>query len=86
MKKVIKLLSILSLAILMAVSSLVIVSAETATSSDEKPIIITASDEDEPSRAYELVWKFVSSGGHMYKRRWNMTLGCWYDPDWILVY
>ena len=47
---------------------------------------ITTFHEDDGSKAYTLVWKFKSENGHMYKRRWNATLGTWYDPAWILVY
>lgn len=86
MKRIIKLVSILSLAIIMAISSLVCVAAEEKVSYDDDTVIITETDEDNPTREYELVWKYASAGGHLYKRRWNMTLGCWYDPDWILVY
>ena len=88
MSKVIKTVSVFVLALIMAVSSLVVTAAEAndSTSSEESVIIVTIQDDDGSTRAYELVWKYKSEYGHMWKRRWNRTLGGWYDPDWILVY
>lgn len=70
----------------MSISSLVVSSAEEITQTGDDAVESIVTDEDDNTRAYELVWKFKSSGGHLYKRRWNATLGGWYDPDWILVY
>ena len=88
MSKVIKTASVLILALIMAVSSVVVTAAEASdsSSSEESVIIITIQDDDGSTRAYELVWKYKREGNHIYKRRWNATLGGWYDPDWILVY
>jgi hypothetical protein len=85
MKKLFKSILIIVLALVIAVSSLIIVSAEEVKSGEDETEIIVIDDGD-GTRAYELVWKFMSLNGHMYKRRWNATLGCWYDPAWILVY
>lgn len=87
MNKIIKYVLLLVLSIIMAVSSLVVVGAEEikASESDNGVAIISVSDSD-GSRAYELVWRYKSEYGHLWKRRWNATLGAWYDPDWILVY
>lgn len=87
MKKAFKAIVTLSLSIIMLFSSIAIVTAEEITK-PEGEIVITAAqggDVDSPM-AYQLVWKFKSENGHLYKRRWNATLGQWYDPDWILVY
>ena len=46
----------------------------------------SVSIKDGGEKAYDLVWKYKESGGHLYKRRWNRTLDMWYDPAWILVY
>ena len=86
MKKVVKLVSILTLAIMITVSSFVFASAEENAPSDDEVIIITVTDDDNQTRAYELRWKYKEQDGHLWKRRWNATLGCWYDPAWILVY
>ena len=83
--KLLKSILIVVLALVIAVSSLIIVSAEEVKSGDDETEIIVIDDGD-GTRAYELVWKFKESQGHLYKRRWNMTLGVWYDPAWILVY
>lgn len=84
--KIVKSALIVMLALIMVCSSLVIVSAETRTSDDEGTTIVTITDASGSTREYELVWKFKYSDGHYYKRRWNRTLGEWYDPYWILVY
>lgn len=34
-------------------------------------------------RSDVLVWKYKTIGGVTYKRRWNETKSCWYDPAWI---
>lgn len=85
MKKLFKSILVIVLALVIAVSSLIIVSAEETKSADDETQVEIIND-DGGTRAYELVWKFKSEFGHLYKRRWNMTLGAWYDPDWILVY
>ncbi|MBQ9514783.1 MAG: hypothetical protein IJR57_01610 [Ruminococcus sp.] len=86
MKKVLKAIITLSLAAMMLFSSVVIASAEEVYKPDEDTVIITAQggDGDSP-KAYQLVWKYKTDGTHLWKRRWNKTLGQWYDPDWILV-
>ena len=87
MKKLIKVIAALSLVLAMLISSLIIVAAEVpeapqGSDDDTSVVIIT----DDGGRAYELVWKFKAGNGHFWKRRWNATLGEWYDPEWILVY
>lgn len=86
MKELIKSFFIIALAVIMAVSSLIIVAAEevVATSDSETEVVIT--DDNDSTRAYELVWKYKIQDDHLWKRRWNATLGAWYDPAWILVY
>jgi len=73
------------LALVMLVSSLIIVVAEETTATDDETVITVSADEGEAPRAYELVWKYKYQDGHLWKRRWNATLGGWYDPAWILV-
>ena len=87
MSKIIKTASVFILALIMAVSSLVVTAAaeDNSPSSEETVIIVTIQDDDGSTRAYELVWKYKYEYGHYYKRRWNATLGGWYDPAWILV-
>lgn len=86
MKKVFKAIIISSLAAMMLFSSVAIASAEEVNEPEEEIVIVEAQggDPDSPM-AYQLVWKYKAEGGHMYKRRWNRTLGIWYDPAWILV-
>lgn len=84
MNKVLKAIITLSIATMMMLSSVAIVTAEEVIKPKDE-IVVTATQDGDTSRAYQLVWKYKSSGGHMYKRRWNATLGIWYDPDWIFV-
>lgn len=84
MNKVLKAIITLSIATMMMLSSVAIVTAEEVIKPKDE-IVVTATQDGDTSRAYQLVWKYKSSGGHMYKRRWNATLGAWYDPEWILV-
>ena len=86
MKKIIKSVLLVILAAVMVASTLIVVSAVETTAADNGEVVITAGDGGQPVREYELVWKFKYQGGHLYKRRWNATLGIWYDPSWILVY
>jgi len=86
MSKVIKTASVFILALIMALTSLVVTAAEVETSSDNKDTVIATYEDGDSTRAYELVWKYKRSETHLWRRRWNMTLGAWYDPDWILVY
>ena len=84
MKHVFKAILALMMAAIISFSMISVATAEVSTEDNSKGI--TVSYEDDGSKAYELVWKFKSENGHMYKRRWNETLNCWYDPAWILVY
>ncbi len=74
--------------IMVAIMSFAVVSVAAAEEAvtEEDSTVITATLDDDGSKAYTLVWKFKSENGHMYKRRWNKTLNKWYDPSWILVY
>ena len=85
MRKIFKSIIVIVMALVMAISSLVVVAAEVTETAEDGMNTITIMTDD-GTKAYQLVWKYKSSGGHMYKRRWNMTLGIWYDADWILVY
>ena len=82
--KILKSALIVVLALVIAVSSLIIVSAEEVKTGEDETQVI-AIDDGEGTRAYELVWKYKEQDGHLWKRRWNATLGEWYDPAWILV-
>lgn len=86
MKKVLKAIVISSLAAMMLLSSVAIASAEEVTGPETEIVIVNAQggDPDSPM-AYQLVWKYKEQDGHLWKRRWNATLGQWYDPNWILV-
>ncbi len=86
MKKALKAIITLSLAIMMLFSSVAFATAREVNEPEDEIVISEAQggDPDSPM-AYQLVWKFKESNGHLYKRRWNMTLGIWYDPEWILV-
>ena len=86
MKKFVKSILLVVLAAVMVVSSLIVVSAVETAAADNGEVVITSGDGGQPVREYELVWKFKEEGGHLYRRRWNATLGIWYDPAWILVY
>ena len=85
MKKVYKAIISLSIATIMLFSSVAVVTAEEVTEPADEVVVTTAQDGDS-SKAYQLVWKYKYENNHLYKRRWNATLGQWYDPDWILVY
>lgn len=84
MSKLFRHFVVLCMAIIMAFSITVVSYAE-ETDPKESIAIVTISDDDDGSKAYQLVWKYKYGNGHLYKRRWNNTLGQWYDPDWILV-
>ena len=71
---------------MMMISSVTFVSADTVNETTKRSITMTTIAAIDDTRAYQLVWKYKKEGGHYYKRRWNATLGQWYDPDWILVY
>ena len=86
MKKIIRAVLIVVIAIFMCVSSLIIVSAEDTVPQEESTKITVAFENEDGGREYELVWKFKFNDTHLWKRRWNATLGMWYDPEWILVY
>ena len=85
MKQLFKTLIALCMVMMMTFAVTTAVSAEEA-SSNEGEQVYSISIYDDGSKAYELVWKFKSENGHMYKRRWNKTMNEWYDPAWILVY
>lgn len=85
MKQLIKLFGAVFLAFVMAFSSMVFVSAET-TDSEQETTAVSIEEIDDGAKEYQLVWKYKEENGHLYKRRWNKTLGQWYDPAWILVY
>ncbi len=84
MKKTFRAFLIVVLALVVVSSTFIIACAETTAAAGDDGTVITVTDGG--GRAYELVWRFKSQDGHMWKRRWNMTLGEWYDPAWILVY
>lgn len=87
MKKTFKAIITLSIAVMMLFSSVAIVTAGEVTEPKDEIVITAAQDGDsDSSKAYQLVWRYKSDGTHLWKRRWNATLGQWYDPDWILVY
>ena len=75
----------LVMAAIMSFAMISVAAAEEVAPEEESTGISTILDDD-GSKAYTLVWKYKSENGHMYKRRWNATLNCWYDPAWILVY
>lgn len=83
MKKTFRAFLTVVLALVVISSTFIVVSAETALSSGDDGTVVTVTDDG--GRAYELVWKYKAQDGHMWKRRWNMTTGEWYDPAWILV-
>ena len=85
MKQLFRAIVALVMAAIMSCATVVVAAAEDATP-EEDSTGITVSLEDNGSKAYTLVWRYKESNGHMYRRRWNLTLNCWYDPEWILVY
>lgn len=84
MKQLFKTTLALVMAAIMSFAMISVAAAEEVTPETDTSGVTTAF-EDDGSRAYELVWKFKRENGHLYKRRWNETLNCWYDPAWILV-
>lgn len=85
MKQLFKVSIALIMAAIMSCTVISVAAAEETAGEDDFTGFST-SIEDDGSKAYTLVWKYKSENGHMYKRRWNETLGTWYDPKWILVY
>lgn len=85
MKKVLRSFLIVVLALIMVFSSLIIITAAETRSDENSGTGISSSNKEEPSRYYELVWRYRYYQGRYQKRRWNLTLGEWYDPDWINV-
>ncbi len=87
MKNAFKAIITISLAAMMMFSTVAIVSAKEVNEPKDEIVITAAQDGDsDSSKAYQLVWKYKVENGHLYKRRWNATLGQWYDTNWILVY
>jgi hypothetical protein len=84
MKHLYKSLLALCAAVIMMCTVFPTVAAQEAV--PEESTVTSISEQNNGERAYDLVWKYKSEGGHMYKRRWNNTLNGWYDPAWILVY
>lgn len=84
MKKTLRTFLIVVLALVVVSSTFIVAYAETTATTGDDGNVITVTDDG--GRAYELVWKFKEQDNHLWKRRWNRTLGEWYDPAWILVY
>lgn len=84
MKRLFKSLLVLVMAAIMSFAMISVAAAEDTTP-DNNSTGIASSNDDDGSKSYTLVWKYKKEGGHLYKRRWNKTLGTWYDPAWILV-
>lgn len=82
--KLFKALIAFCLSSIIAFTMISVTAAEEVTT-EEAHTVTTTSIDDDGSKAYTLVWKFKRENGHLYKRRWNETLGTWYDPAWILV-
>lgn len=83
MKHLLKSILALCFATIMACAVIPAASAQDAL--PEETEVTSISAQNDGVKAYDLVWRFKESGGHLYKRRWNKTLNCWYDPAWILV-
>ena len=83
MKKTLCAFLIIALALVVVSSAFVVASAETTPQAENDATGVTIIDDG--GRAYELIWKYKEQDGHVWKRRWNMTTGEWYDPAWILV-
>ena len=86
MKQLLKSTLVIVLALIMVVSSLIIVTAEEIVPTEDDVVISSVGGGSDSPMAYELVWKYKYGNGHLYRRRWNATLGAWYDPEWILVW
>lgn len=84
MKQLFKTMLALIVAAIMSFSMISVAAAEKVTA-EEDSTGVTVTLEEDGSKAYTLVWKYKYENGHLYKRRWNETLNCWYDPAWILV-
>ena len=87
MKRLMMTVAALVLVLAVLFSTMLITSAEAVeprTDAEDEASVVTV--EEDGGRAYQLVWKYATFDGHLWKRRWNATLGEWYDPEWILVY
>ena len=85
--KIIKTLAAFLLVLTVAVSAITIIAAaETSASQDESSTVVIFTDVNGSTREYQLEWRYYETSEHLYKRRWNCTLGEWYDPKWILVW
>ena len=84
MKKTLRAFLIIVLAIVVVSSTFIVAYAETVPNNNGDDTKVTIVDDG--GRAYQLVWRYKSQDGHLWRRRWNATTGEWYDPAWILVY
>lgn len=80
-----KILSALALCTILLNSVSVVYAASDDLSVDSTVVSAVGSGETVSPNADELVWKYQTIGGVEYKRRWNKTKECWYDPAWIPV-
>ncbi len=86
MKNFVKRSVCLIFALIMMLTSIFCVSAISATAADNDGAqIASAGDTEIMPRADELVWKYMTVNGCLYKRRWNVTRDEWYDRAWIYV-
>lgn len=88
MKRVLKAALVLVLVLAMVATSLTIVAAEEATTPADDEVVISAAagGGDASIQAYDLVWRYRTKNGILQRRRWNATLGEWYDPYWMNVH
>lgn len=87
MKRLMMTVAALALVLALLFSTMLIASAkavEPRTDAEDEAGVVTVVEDE--GREYQLVWRYATFDGHLYKRRWNVTLGEWYDPEWILVY
>lgn len=86
MKNFVKRSVCLIFALIMLLTSIVCVSAQPVPAdADDGAQIASAGDSDIMPCADEIIWKYMTINGCLYKRRWNVTQQTWYDRAWIYV-
>lgn len=83
MKRTIKTILSLTFVLIMLVSTVLCVSAIQVPADDDGVQIASADGDGIMPRADEIVWKYKTMNGILYKRRWNETTQSWYDRAWV---
>lgn len=83
MKRTIKTILSLIFVLIMLLSTVVCASAVQIPADSDAVVLADADGADVMPLADEIVWKYTTMNGILYKRRWNNTTGSWYDRAWV---